>query len=187
MEAIIFDLNGVLILDRPGYVCSELELRVFKRMGMSLNDAKEKEEIKKELGWTEKEFWSFVDQSWQGAMPNMELVKLILKLKKAGYKTAILSNTSGLVMRPTIKSYFGRDINDLFDEVVISSEVGLLKPDPAIYKLVMKKLGTTPPESVFIDDAEEYLLPARNLGMTAILFRSNQMLRKALRKVGIQF
>ena len=118
IKAVIFDLNGVLILDRPGYTPSELEYKVFKRMGISLDDAKEKEKIKKELGWTEEEFWQFVEKSWRGAIPNMELVDWILKLKKLGYKTAILSNTSGLVMRPTIKNYFGTDINNLFDEII---------------------------------------------------------------------
>ena len=184
-KAVIFDLNGVLILDKPGYQSSEFERRFFKRLGLSLNDKKEKEKIKKELGWTEDKFWDFVNNSWEGAIANIGLVKLIKELRKQGFKTAILSNTSGLIMRPIIKEYFGVDIDDLFDQIIISSEVGFLKPDPKIYELCLKKLGFKAEESIFTDDAEEYLEGARSIRMKSFLFVDNEKLQGNLRKIGI--
>lgn len=47
IKVFIFDLNGVLILDNPGYKSSKLERSIFKRLGLSLNDEKEKEKLKK--------------------------------------------------------------------------------------------------------------------------------------------
>jgi putative hydrolase of the HAD superfamily len=55
-----------------------------------------------------------------------------------------------------------------FDVIVESSQVGLRKPDPAIYELVCDKLGVAPDEAVFLDDLGVNLKPARALGMTTI-------------------
>lgn len=184
-KAVVFDLNGVLILDNPDYTPSELERKVFKRMGMSLDDKSEKEKIRKELGWTEKDFWDFVNKSWGGVIPNMELAQMITKLRQQGYKTGIVSNTSGLIMTPVIKSYFGTDIKNLFDQVVISSKVGLLKPDKKIYELILRRLGVKAEESILVDDAEEYLEGAKILRITPVFFTHNKKLRKDLEKLGI--
>ena len=55
-----------------------------------------------------------------------------------------------------------------FDVIVESSQVGLRKPDPAIYRLVCDKLGIEPSEAVFLDDLGINLKPARAMGMTTI-------------------
>jgi putative hydrolase of the HAD superfamily len=55
-----------------------------------------------------------------------------------------------------------------FDVIVESSQVGLRKPDPAIYELVCGKLGVEPSEAVFLDDLGINLKPARAMGMTTI-------------------
>jgi putative hydrolase of the HAD superfamily len=55
-----------------------------------------------------------------------------------------------------------------FDVVVESSQVGLRKPDPAIYELVCDKLGVEPAEAVFLDDLGVNLKPARAMGLTTI-------------------
>jgi len=143
IKAVIFDLNDVLILDKPGYQAPEFEHKFFKRMGVSLNDEAEKELIKKENGWSDEQFWKFVGNGWTAAVPNRELIQVVKKIRGRGIKTAIISNTSGLIMREKINQYFGEDITSLFDEIIISSEVGLLKPDPEIYKLALTKLGVS--------------------------------------------
>ncbi|KKT52317.1 MAG: HAD-superfamily hydrolase, subfamily IA, variant 3 [Candidatus Collierbacteria bacterium GW2011_GWB2_44_22] len=165
MKAIIFDLNGVLILDKPGYQSPEAEHKFFKRMGISLNDAKEKELIKKEQGWNEEQFWKYVGNGWKG--------------------TAIISNTSGLIMREKINQYFGENISSLFDEIIISSEVGLLKPDPEIYKLALRRLGVSALESVMVDDSDSYLSGARYLGMICFQFTDNRKLLENFKKLKI--
>lgn len=70
--------------------------------------------------------------------------------------------------------------HELFDAVVDSSAVGLRKPDPAIYRIVLDRLGATAAESVFIDDFEENLPPARELGMAVVLFESVEQCRAEL-------
>ncbi len=60
------------------------------------------------------------------------------------------------------------EVIELFDVVVESSQVGLRKPDPAIYRLVCDKLGVEPTEAVFLDDLGVNLKPARAMGMTTI-------------------
>ncbi|MFH0791664.1 MAG: HAD-IA family hydrolase [bacterium] len=184
-KAVLFDLNGVLILDKAGYVPAPQEHVIFKRLGLSLEDSKEKERIKSELGWTEEEFWKFVDTSWNGAVPNLRLINLIKNLRERGYKTAIISNTSGLIMRQVLQNYFGQDLNTLFDFITISSEVGYLKPGREIYELTIEKLGVQPNEAVMIDDSEDYLTGAKSLGITPILFISNEKLEEDLRRLEI--
>ncbi|KKU46178.1 MAG: HAD superfamily hydrolase [Microgenomates group bacterium GW2011_GWA2_46_7] len=180
MQAILFDLNGVLILDKPGYQSSQFERDFFKRMGMSLDDTKEKELIKREQDWDEQQFWNFVDQGWRGALPNLELVQIIKKLKRNRFKTAIVSNTSGLIMRQRLADYFGEKINTLFDEIVISSEVGLLKPDPKIYQLVLDRLGVLPSNSIMVDDSDQYLKGAQAIGIRCFQYYDNLSLTQYL-------
>jgi len=60
------------------------------------------------------------------------------------------------------------ELADLFDVVIESSNVGLRKPDTAIYELVCRELGVAPHEAVFLDDLGVNLKPARAMGMTTI-------------------
>ena len=184
-KAILFDLNGTLILDKPGHQFSDSDMRIFKRMAFSLDDENEKEAIKREQGWSEKDFWDFVNESFNGSMPNMGLVEIIKNVRKSRLKTVLVSNASGLVMRPIIKTYFGTDIDNLFDEIIISSEVKILKPDQKIYELALDKLGINPDEAIFIDDLEEYLKGARAIGIKTLLFTNNNDIKKELEKLGV--
>jgi putative hydrolase of the HAD superfamily len=81
-------------------------------------------------------------------------------------KVGLISNAwSGL--RAVITSL---DFEDVFDEMIISAEVGLMKPDPRIYRLALEKTGVQPAESVFLDDVLINVEAARSLGMSAIQF-----------------
>ena len=184
-KTILFDLNGVFILDKENYKASPLEHTIFKRLGLSLKDSSEKEKIKKELNWTEKDFWKFVETSWGGAIPNLWLIDVIKNLKEQGYETGIVSNTSGLIMRQVLQNYFGEDLNTLFGAIIIYSEVGCLKPEQEIYRIAIERLKTEPHQTIMIDDAEEYLTGAKNLGITPILFVTNEQLEKDLKHLGI--
>ena len=72
-----------------------------------------------------------------------------------------------------------------FGVVVVSCDVGLRKPDPKIYKLVLKKLKLKPNQTVFVDNQEWNLKPARKLGMKTILFKNNKQLFRDLNKIGV--
>jgi len=97
-----------------------------------------------------------------------EIIDLVKKLKTQGIKTAVLSNIG------KYSSDLAREENlyDGFDEVVLSYEVGMRKPEPEIYILTAKRLNLKPEECLFVDDAEENLAPAKELGMKTILFKN---------------
>lgn len=63
---------------------------------------------------------------------------------------------------------------DLFDVVVISAEVGLLKPDPRIYRLALERLRVPPPMAAFVDDLPENVEAARALGLYGIRFQDTE-------------
>jgi putative hydrolase of the HAD superfamily len=62
----------------------------------------------------------------------------------------------------------GYQLKECYDALVVSSEVGLRKPDPAIYRLAADKLGIAPSRCVFVDDVVANLPPAAELGMATI-------------------
>ncbi|MBX6334916.1 HAD family phosphatase [Candidatus Saccharibacteria bacterium] len=98
--------------------------------------------------------------------PNLEVFDYIRELKPR-YKIGMLSN----VTRASLEQKVPKELLDLFDVLVLSGEAGLLKPDPAIYRLAAERLGVKSEEIVFTDDHEEYVNGARAAGMHAILFR----------------
>ncbi|HSX29809.1 MAG TPA: HAD family phosphatase [Candidatus Saccharimonadales bacterium] len=87
------------------------------------------------------------------------------QLRAYGIKTGILSNVFGMGAEPLRAGGFYDD----FDPVVLSSDTGLAKPDPAFYQLAMSKLGCAPQEILFIDDQQYALDPAVAMGMYTIL------------------
>jgi putative hydrolase of the HAD superfamily len=72
-----------------------------------------------------------------------------------------------------------------FDEVVVSCEVGMRKPNPKMYKLILKRLKISPKQTLFIDNQEWNTKPAKKLGEKVILYKNNKQLFKELNKLGI--
>jgi len=95
-----------------------------------------------------------------------DMFELVERSKSGGYKTALLSNSWGMGLYPIDR------IRELFDVVVISGEVGLRKPDPAIFKLTVDKLGLEAASCVFVDDHPGHLKAALEAGMTTVLHKS---------------
>ena len=185
IKAIFFDFNGVLIQDKPGYSSSELETRIYKQLGTSLDDKEDIKNILKDLNWNEEMFWEYIDKSWGGVLPNIQLLHWIKEIKNKGYKTAIISNTSGIIFRKYQENFFGVNLENLFDEIIISSEVKQLKPDKSIYETALTKENVKPSEAVMIDDSNRYLEGANQLGIHTIYFESNELLEKDLSNLGI--
>jgi len=113
---------------------------------------------------------------------NKEMVEFVRSLK-GRYKLAILSNH----ISDWFESSIGElGLEDVFDVIVTSYEVGMAKPDKKIYVETARRLCVKPEECVFIDDQENNIPPAEELGMKAILFRDNGQLKKELRELGIK-
>jgi putative hydrolase of the HAD superfamily len=78
---------------------------------------------------------------------------------------------TGLISNSWVMDHYTDEIRSLFDEVVISAEVGLHKPQPEIYLLAAERLGVAPEKCVFVDDLRENCAGAEAVGMTAVLHR----------------
>jgi len=121
---------------------------------------------------------------WDACMwttENPAMVAWQAALKQRGLLTAILSNMGDSVLE-SVEREFGWIHR--FDVLVWSFQIRLAKPDPAIYRYVLAKLGTTPEETLFLDDKPENIQAARALGMKAILFSTVQQLRADLIAAG---
>ena len=94
------------------------------------------------------------------------MLDLVVTARDAGYRTALCSNSWGTGLYPRDR------LDPIFDVIVISGEVGLRKPDPAIFELTIDKLGADPAACVFVDDHPGHLAPAGDMGMTTVLHRS---------------
>ena len=114
-----------------------------------------------------------------GADPNM--YTLINQLKENGIRVGMLSNVDDRYAN-LIRSF---GFYKPFDPCLLSCEMGLEKPDPKVYELLLKTLNLSANEIVFIDDAAENVEAAQAVGIDAILFTSELQLREALNKRGI--
>jgi len=185
IKAIFFDFHGVLIQSKPRYSSSELEKHIYKQLGSSLDEKRDIEAILKELNWKEDKFWKYIYKSWGGVLPNIQLIGWIKAIKDQGYKIGMISNTSGMIFRKYQEDFFGINLEDLFDEIIISSEVKQLKPDKGIYETALKRINVKPTEAIMIDDSEKNLDGASRLGIHTICFENNELLKKDLSKLGV--
>ncbi|MFZ1627220.1 MAG: HAD-IA family hydrolase [Candidatus Moraniibacteriota bacterium] len=112
---------------------------------------------------------------------NTELVSWFPRLKKMGYKIAILSNAP-TELRKKLQDL---GIHEHLDEIIISGEIGFQKPHKEAFDVVFQKLSVLPQEVIFIDDAPKSLEKAGEIGYTPILFRGNDKLKEDLQRLGI--
>ncbi|MGW7572272.1 HAD family hydrolase [Streptomyces tendae] len=97
--------------------------------------------------------------------PEASMIAAAAAARRAGVKVGILSNSVGL--HPW-NLYDGYDVDRHYDTVVLSGEVGMRKPDPEIFRLVLGKLGLSARECVFVDDTAHHLPAAEELGFAVI-------------------
>jgi putative hydrolase of the HAD superfamily len=93
-----------------------------------------------------------------------------LRRVKARFKTGCITNNLpanaiGSTGGPTL---YVAEVMALFDHVIESAKIGLRKPDPRIYRMMVEKLGVDPKACVYLDDLGVNLKPAREMGMTTI-------------------
>ena len=109
---------------------------------------------------------------WSRSSPGVHwmVVHKIRELKDRGLRLGLLTNN--------VKE-FGEHwrtmfpLDDLFEEVVDSSHVGVRKPEPEIYALTCSRMAITPTEAVFVDDNADNVEAARAFGMEAVHFRED--------------
>jgi len=191
IRAFIFDVGGVLVRTEDpaprqqlaatlGLHLHELYRLVFNsdtwnlaQLGRITND-EHWQAVGRCLGLTlPDQVDAFRTAFFAGDRLDRELLALILQLRPR-YKIALLSNAPD-----SLRRWIADEWNiptDTFDEIIVSAETGVMKPDPEIYCIALARLDVTPDEAIFVDDAKENLEAARALGITAIHFTSPQAL-----------
>lgn len=109
-----------------------------------------------------------------------ETIEIAHKLKSAGWDIYLLSNFSTETF-PLMQKYY--NFAQLFDDMIISGEHKIIKPDPAIYRLTLKRINREAHECVFIDDSLPNIEAAQKLGFRTIQFQSPEQLDKDLEKL----
>jgi putative hydrolase of the HAD superfamily len=113
---------------------------------------------------------------------NKPILRWIKKLRKEGFKCAILSN-----MPKDHSLYFRRikKLTQFFNFVIFSGEVNLCKPEPEIYELLINKLNVPAGSIAFLDDKEENVSQAIKSGLKSIVFNSNDNFENHIKKAEI--
>jgi putative hydrolase of the HAD superfamily len=106
-----------------------------------------------------------------------KMLELVETVRRAGVRTSLLSNSWGSELYPMA------EIERLFDDVVISGQVGLRKPDPAIFRLAARRLEVGPERCVCVDDHLGHVEAARSVGMIGILHTSAERTEREVRRV----
>ncbi len=153
--------------DRGDFTAEEYWLRLAAQANSSID--RSQIEILREV---EVEIWSHVDQG---------MLDWVSQLHAAGIKTGLLSN-----MPRDLVTYLRANCEWMENFVfkTFSSEVRLIKPDPAIYEHTLHGLGVSASESLFVDDREINIQAARALGIHAIQFVSSAQLKDDLEAMG---
>jgi 2-haloacid dehalogenase len=194
--AIVFDFGGVLVDWDPRYLYrklfdSENAIEVFLRetgffeWNLQQDAGRPFKEAIAEM--CEKfpqhcEMISAYDQRYEESLrgPITATVEILKELKDAGYPLYGLSNWPDEKFR-LVRHQF--PFFEWFDDLVISGEVRLAKPDPRIFELMLARIGRPPQECVFIDDSARNVGVARQLGFQTIHFRSPEQLRSELSRI----
>lgn len=195
IESVIFDWGGVLIDDpRPGLLqyCSEafgIALEDYTPVHDLFLDEFGKGKISEERFWRQisgKLGKSMPPVQWYEAfrsayVPKQEMFRLACSLHDKGYKISLLSNTE----LPAVKFFHEQDY-DMFDVLVFSCVEGLEKPERRIYEITLERLGSKAGQAVFIDDRQDYIRGAQDVGLNAILFKSIGQVKNELIGLGVE-
>jgi putative hydrolase of the HAD superfamily len=207
IKAVIFDIGGVLQIGARQKLNSEkmhssgVHEHIAKKLGISIDqyfDAIDSVYAKSIEGSVNKSFVLKV-LSCNLNYPAKKLEKMYYKyykkifkknekffsiakqLKKQGYKIGILSDQWHLS-----KEVFARKKDlKLFDDVILSCDVGMRKPQKEIYELALNNLNVSPEETIFIDNQIWNIIPANKLGIRTILYINNRKTVDQLKQYGV--
>jgi putative hydrolase of the HAD superfamily len=104
-------------------------------------------------------------------------LEMLRKLKAKGYRLMLLSNTNPVMFPRICETYFrqeGLTINDYFDDIFLSYELGAIKPDAKIFRMVIERSGVMADETLFIDDSQANLDASVRFGFETYLAPQNQ-------------
>jgi 2-haloacid dehalogenase len=105
-------------------------------------------------------------------------VELLRALKKKGYPVYGLSNWSAETFSIVRHEY---EFLNLLDDIVISGDVKLIKPEPEIFELCLQRIGKPASQCLLIDDSEANIVAAKKIGMDTVHFESPDQLKRELK------
>jgi putative hydrolase of the HAD superfamily len=117
---------------------------------------------------------------------NESLVSTIKELKAKGYTIVLLTNANHLFFETYLYPKYP-DFTSLFERMIISSSVKMIKPHKDIFMYTLKTINKKPEEIVFVDDTEENVDMAKSLGIQSIVYTNNQSLLQDFTELGLHF
>ena len=193
-KAVLWDLGGVLLrtedweprhcldrmLDLPNRKIYELVFESEMSRKATIGEAANDELwmwVGEQLELSSDKLTLVRDEFWSGDQIDMELIRFI-RARKTETKMGLLSNGW-----PSTRRFLDErwHIADIFDDMIISAEVGLAKPDRMIYQLALDRLGVEAEQTIFIDDFIENIEGARELGIHGIHFQDPQTVLEELK------
>jgi len=194
VKNIIFDLGGVLLtLDRDeavnrfkeaGLKNAEELLSAYHQKGIFLELEEGKLSKEEFYQAVRKEAGKFIpnetiDYGWLGFVKEVPEYKMVMleELRRKGYRLYLLSNTNPVIMSWAHSQAFspqGKSIDEYFDKLYLSYQIGCTKPHPEIFQFMFKDAGMIPSESLFIDDGAANVEMGKQLGMKTYLAKNGE-------------
>lgn len=185
IKAVIFDCFGVLVMTRRGVLLNDYpQLKesyksIESRVNLGELSHQGFNELISEL--TGSSVVEIEKRYWATNRINKSLIDWISDLQSSGqFKIGLLSNVNRDLMNEYL-ALFKKE--KLFDDIVLSSDVGLAKPDPKIFELAVKRLGLKADECVMVDDRSVNIESAKSIGIHGIIFLSNDQVKADLMKL----
>ena len=193
IRAVLFDMGGVIV--RTEYQAPRQHLA--ERLGMEYDDLV-KIVFDSDSGYkvsigviTADEHWASVLKRLKRPASEMEAIRHeffagdiidrtlvdFLRSLRGKYKTGLISNAWGDLREYIVREKF----DDAFDHMIISAEVGVVKPEAKIYQIALEQVGVKPNEMVFVDDFAVNIAGCEKVGIKGILFKDPDSAIKQLK------
>lgn len=187
IHAVIFDCFGVLYSGARHYVVSRAPHQhrqavdeLFSQADYGyITTAEFLQQVAAYISMTPEELATIMGRQYHR---DEQMLASLARIRDAGTQTALLSNVNDTLIG---KLFTPQELAALFNVVVTSSAVGMVKPHPEIYELAATKLGLLPEACLMIDDVVENVEGARRAGMDAVQFVSYDAYVAALAQRGI--
>ena len=195
IKAVFFDLGGVIVrtefqtprqqlADRLGIDYDDLNKLVFDS---DTSNRASVGEISSEEHWLSviqrlrrpaEERQSIRDEFFAGDIVDRTLVEYIRSLRPR-HKTGLISNAWGDLRDFIVREKF----DDAFDKMIISAEVGAMKPEPKIFQIALQQFGVKPEEAVFVDDFYVNIQGCEKVGIRGIHFKDPETALQQLKEL----
>jgi 2-haloacid dehalogenase len=198
IEAVVFDIGGVLLDWNPRYVYRQLfddeqEMERFLSEICTLEWHVEHDRGKPfavscaELASVHPEYAEMI-HAWGQRSEDMvagpidETVELLRRLKASGVPCYALTNMEAETFPLRVKRF---PFMSWFDGTVVSSFERVVKPEPEIFERLLERFNLAPEETLFVDDSQRNVDAARELGIQAVVFESPAALERLLTEAGL--